>query len=393
MTAIARGCRLPLLALTLAAGLVHAAAPCRVAYDIGSSGIRAGASNSDMTTRSSIDYLASLRESGSLDGTVAPSIAALTEPFRKGLFDAACARVGGGFSAWRLALQQDVGKLIPDLMRIRAASGVAVIVVPQDVEGAYGYVGARKLLGSRLATSHVLDIGGGSLQVSGEKSSFGDAIGQKLWHQQACRALEKPAGLPCRLSPMTGDELATLRALLAKRLQAVGTALSGPVTMTAISRPVTHGVAPAVERLIGLPHGQTKVSRSDLGLAIAQVAGMTPDATATRLGIAPAYAAYLLSDMLLVEGLMQATGAAELQVAEIDLTNIPGLLADDRAYRWADDYGCYLLRLARDGLDAYGSDPASCYGRDKVSGLKRQGILQGETDSASPAKKFNPFSK
>lgn len=372
MTAIGQGCRLlPLLALTLAAGLAQAAAPCRVAYDIGSSGIRAGASNSSMTTRSGIDYLASLRETGSLDATVEPSIAALAEPFRKGWFDAACARVGGGFSAWRLALQQDVGKLIPDLTRIRTASGVAVIVVPQNVEGAYGYLGARKLLGSRLATSHVLDIGGGSLQISGEKSSFGDAIGQKLWHRQACEVLEKPAGLPCHLSPMTDDELATVRSLLSKRLQAVGTALSGPVTMTAISRPVTHGVAPAVERLLDLPHGQARVSRSDLGRAIAQVAGMTLDDTATRLGIAPAYAAYLLSDMLLVEGLMQATGAADLQIAEIDLTNIPGLLADDRAYRWADDYGCYLLRLARDGLDAYGSDPASCYGRDRAGGLKR----------------------
>jgi hypothetical protein len=358
---------LPLLACALASSLAHADAPCRVAYDIGSSGIRAGASNSDTTTRASIDYLAALRENGSLDASVEPTIAALAEPLVKGLFSAACARVGGGFSAWRLALGQDVGKLIPDLTRIKAATGVAVIVVPQNVEGSYGYVGARRLLGSRLTTSHVLDIGGGSLQVAGEQSSFGDAIGQKLWHQQVCQALGKRDGLPCGLSPMSGDELATVRALLAKRLEHVGASLRGPITMTAISRPVTHGVAPAVERLLGQPaDGGAKVgtvSRADLGSAIGQLAGMTLESTAARLGIAPGYAAYLLSDMLLVEGLMQATGVADLQVAEVDLTNIPGLLADDRAYRWADDYGCYLLRLARDGLDAYASDPASCYGR------------------------------
>ena len=364
MTAFRRTSRLlPLLACVLAAGLAHAQAPCRVAYDIGSSGIRAGASNSSMTTRAGIDYLASLRENGSLDATVGPTVAALAEPFNKRMFDIACARVGGGFSAWRMALQQDVGKLLPDLAQIRAASGVAVIVVPQQVEGAYGYLGARRLLGSRLVTSHVLDIGGGSLQIAGERSSFGDAIGQKLWHQQVCLALGKTGGLPCRLSPMTREELATVRGLLAKRLQNVGGSLGGPVTVTAISRPVTHGVAPAVERLLDKPPGQGALSLADLGSAIARLAGMTLEDTARQLGIAPAYAAYLLSDMLLVEGLMQAAGAAELQVAEVDLTNIPGLLADDSAYRWADNYGCYLLRLARDGLDAYSSDPASCYGR------------------------------
>lgn len=357
---------LPLLACALASGLAQAEAPCRVAYDIGSSGIRAGASNSDRTTRAGIDYLAALREHGSLDASVGPTVAALAQPFAEGLFSAACARVGGGFSAWRLALRQDVGKLIPDLTKIRAATGVAVIVVPQRVEGSYGYLGARRLLGSRLTTSHVLDIGGGSLQVAGEKTTFGDAIGQKLWHQQVCQALAKPGGLPCSLSPMTDDELATVRAILAKRLENVGASLGGAVTMTAISRPVTHGVAPAVARLLDRPPGSGSLSRADLGRAIGQLAGMTLEDTAARLGIAPAYAAYLLSDMLLVEGLMQAAGAADMQVAEVDLTNIPGLLADDRAYRWADNYGCYLLRLARDGLDAYGSDPASCYGRDPV---------------------------
>ena len=359
---------LPLLACALATGMAQAGEPCRVAYDIGSSGIRAGASNSTITTRAGIDYLAALRQNGSLDATVDATIAALLQPFRKGGFDTACARVGGGFSAWRLALQQDVGKLIPTLARIRAATGVAVIVVPQNVEGSYGYRGAQRLLGKRLLTSHVLDIGGGSLQVAGERSSFGDAIGQKLWHQQACEALGKPGGLPCRLSPMTDDELAAARSLLASRLKDVGASLHGPVTMTAISRPVTHGVAPAVERLLGKPHGATALSRADLGHAIALLAGMTLDDTAARLGVAPQYAAYLLSDMLLVEGLMQAGGATELQVADIDLTNIPGLLTDDTAYRWADDYGCYLLRLARDGLDAYASDPGTCGAHGRHTG-------------------------
>ncbi len=64
--------------------------------------------------------------------------------------------------------------------------------------------------------------------------------------------------------------------------------------------------------------------------------------------------------MLLVEGLLLATGGETLAVAEIDLTNIPGLLADDKAFAWPAHYGCYLDRLRSLGLAAYASDPASC---------------------------------
>ena len=372
MPAIKKAGRLlPLLACTLVAGFAQAAAPCRVAYDIGSSGVRAGASNNSMTTTASIDYLAALRENGSLAVTLEPTVAALAAPFRKELFDPACARVGGGFSAWRLALQQDVGKLIPVLTSIRAATGVAVVVVPQDVEGDYGYLGARSLLGARLTTSHVLDIGGGSLQIAGEQGSFGAAIGQKRWHEQVCQALGKPGPLPCSLSPMTGETLDAVRGLLAKRLQGLHSGLPGPVTLTAVSRPVTRGVAPAVQRLLDKPPGHAAVTRFDLGRAIEQVAGMTAGDTARRVDMPPAYAAYLLSDMLLVEGLMQASGAADLQVADIELTNVPGLLADDTSYRWADNYGCYLVRLARDGLDAYAGNPDSCHRRDPAGNLLR----------------------
>ena len=64
--------------------------------------------------------------------------------------------------------------------------------------------------------------------------------------------------------------------------------------------------------------------------------------------------------MLLVEGLLEATRGDSLMVAEIDLTNIPGLLADERAFAWQRHYGCYLDRLRGMGLDAYASDPDSC---------------------------------
>lgn len=354
--------------LGLACGLVSAIAwagePCRVAFDMGSSGIRAGASNSSVTTRVDIDYLGPLWAGRGLAETVAPTIAALRDLSEQAEFAAACARVGGGFSAWRFALEQGAGELASTLARIRAESGVPVLVMPQGAEGAYGYFAARQLLGDRLTTSHVLDIGGGSLQIAGERTSFGAALGQKVWHRELCRAIRNSASSPCTLQPMSGDELALARTVLAEKLRGVGAALPETVTMTAISRPVTRGVLPAVERLAGKGAGPNGLRRSDITAAIDRITHLTPGETAELIGNPTTHGAYLLSDLLLVEGLMQATGGTYLYVTEIDLTNLPGLLADDRAFAWGRRYSCYLERLRRLGVDAYASDPASCADED-----------------------------
>lgn len=358
-----RRCRVAGLAglvFALFSASTAALADCRVAFDMGSSGIRAGASNSAATARADIDYLGPLWAGHGLAETLAPTIAALRELPEKAGFPAECARVGGGFSAWRLALAQDAGQLAESLARIRDESGVAVLVMPQSREGAYGYFGARQLLGERLTSSHVLDIGGGSLQVAGERTSYGETLGQKVWHRVLCQEIRNAETTPCALQPMTGEELATARALLQEKLAGLAVALPEPVTMTAISRPVSRGVLPAVMHLTGTADGPAVFRRAALGRAIDSLAGSSREETSQAIGSPASYVAYLLSDMLLVEGLLQATGGDELQVAELDLTNLPGLLADDRAFAWPDRYGCYLDRLRRVGLAAYASDPASC---------------------------------
>lgn len=348
------------LVFALLAASTAADEACRIAYDMGSSGIRAGASTSRVTARADIDYLAPLWAGRGLEETLAPTIAALNDlPLQAG-FAGDCRRVGGGFSAWRLALGQDPEALAAILARLRAASGVALLVVPQGQEGAYGYFGARQLLGDRLTTSHVLDIGGGSLQVAGERHSYGEALGQKIWHRHLCRELRHDESAPCALQPMTGDELAAARRLTAEKLAGVGAALPPPVSMTAISRPVSRGVLPAVNRLLPQEATPGSLRLAALSTAIDQLAGLSRDETAARVGSPPSYVAYLLSDMLLVEGLLRATGGEVLPVAELDLTNLPGLLADDRAFAWAPHYACYLDRLREIGLAAYASDPATC---------------------------------
>jgi hypothetical protein len=353
-----------LLSVALAGALLgaqaFAAEPCRVAFDIGSSGIRAGASDSALTTRAEIDYLGALSAGDGLAATLPATIAALRELPRQGDFSPQCVGVGAGFSAWRLALQRDGEKLAMQLVDVKAASGVAVLVAPQNVEGAYGHFAARLALGDRLRTSHVLDIGGGSLQIAGEHSSFGAALGQKIWLRELCQAIRQTTSPTCALQPMSGDELAAARALLVEKLGGVSAAVPPPVTMTAISRPLTLGVWPALKRLRGQAGEPPRLERATLSAAIEELAALTLAQTTTRLGIGEKYAAYLLSDMLLAEGLLQATGGGELFIADVDLSNVPGLLADDRAFAWAANYGCYLDRLRRLGIDAYASDPASC---------------------------------
>lgn len=347
------------LVFALLATAVAAEPSCRVAFDIGSSGIRAGADNSSVTARGDIDYLGPLWAGRSLEETVAPTITALQDLPEKAGFSRECERVGGGFSAWRLAIDQGAGDLASILQRIWSASGVAVLVIPQLKEGAYGYFGARQLLGDALKTTHVLDTGGGSLQIAGERSTFGETLGQKVWHRHLCREIRNSESTPCSLQPMTGDELATARDLLAEKLKGVGSALPEPVSMTAISRPVSRGVLPAVRQFsVGNGEG-TGFQRVELTAAIERLARLNHEETVAQLG-ASRHLAWLLSDMLLVEGLLQATGGERLQVAEIDLTNLPGLLADDHAFAWQSHYACYLERLRSVGLAAYATDPATC---------------------------------
>lgn len=333
---------------------------CRIAFDLGSSGIRAGASNSALTTRAEIDYLGPQWAGRGLEETVVPTIAALRDLPEQGGFAPACVRVGGGFSAWRLALQQNPDELAATLARLQAASGVAVLVIPQLQEGAYGYFGARQLLGEQLKTSHILDIGGGSLQVAGERTSYGAALGQKIWHRHLCQQIRDAESSSCNLQPMSREQLAAARSLLQEKLKALGAALPEPVTMTAISRPVSRGVLPAVSRLAGDASPPNSLRRTALSAAIDRLAGLSADQTAALVGSSPSYISYLLSDLLLVEGLLLATAGDVLQVAELDLSNLPGLLADQRAFEWAARYGCYLERLPGLGIETYASDPATC---------------------------------
>lgn len=336
--------------------------PCRIAFDMGSSGIRAGASNSQRSAKRELDALGPLWAGKGISAIEPAVSAALRELPAQANFDAACARVGGGFSAWRLALQQDPAALSQTLRRLHRDTGVAVLVMPPQQEGAYGHYAARQTLGDQLTTTHVLDIGGGSLQVAGEQRSFAAPLGQKSWHRILCERLRDANEVPCALQPMDDRDLTRARALLTVRLADSG--LPPATTMTAISRPVSRGVYPAVRRVTPQAvdrEAQPRLLRqSEVTAAIAALAPLDLPATAARVQSEARHAAFLLSDLLLVEGLLGLTADRRLAIAETDLDNLPGLLADAHAFAWQRHYGCYLDRLAAQGIGAYASNPATC---------------------------------
>jgi len=345
------------LLLALAA---WAEAPCRIAFDLGSSGIRAGASEQSATARRDIDYLGPLWAGRSLAETIGPTIFALRDLPAEAGFGRDCLRIAGGFSAWRLQAEQDAELLATLLGRIQLASSVAVLVIPQNSEGRYGYFGAQQRLGAQLTTSHILDIGGGSLQIAGQERSFGTALGQQAWRRLLCQTLRDNAAADCPLQPLSQAELASAAELLKQKLAGLADTLGDAVSLTAISRPVTQGIMPAVTKLQGLSADASLLPRPALQASIAILSEWSLAETSQRLGIPEKFAAYLLSDMLLVDGLLQATGADHLAVAELSLTNLPGLLADERALAWAQHYDCYLQRLRQSGIAAFDSDPATC---------------------------------
>ena len=363
-----------LLGLTLVAwaamfGLAHGqvvrpanepAAACRIAFDMGSSGMRAAASGTgDGVTLPSrdLDLLTPLMQGQRLELLLPAVESALRELPQQARLPATCRQLGGGFSAWRLAWRQDGAQLSRQLETLREHTGVAVLVIPAAVEGRYGHDSAKQALGQRLQTSHILDIGGGSMQVAGHERSFGIELGQKSWSHLLCQTLGRGSGAACQLLPLQTLELQQARDLASQRLQALPAEV-GPGTLTAISRPVTRGIRSAL-RSLGVAQGES-ISAQELGTAIDRLSTMALTEVVQLTGLTENFAPYLVSDMLLVEAVMRAMNLSSLALAETAINNLPALLRDERAFAWSQRHPCYVQRLRELGPAAYFSDPAGC---------------------------------
>lgn len=364
--------------LAVAAPDARAQAPqrppaCTVGFDIGSSGIRVGSTADGRDGRVSIDYLGDLWAHGAIVATNEATVGAL----RKLADGTDCLTVAGAYSAWRLAIEREGAERVADtLAALHRQSGVAIFVIPQTVEGSYGYYGARRLLGGRLTTPYILDVGGGSLQIASSDGGWGTALGQKAWRKAFCAEAKGSADPSCAPNPVGEDAIDQSRRILAREMAEARAALGQGLRVTAVSSPVVRGIHPILaylangKRAIPGTVDATGFDRTALDGAIALMQRHDDDGIVRLLDQCPVagtgpvcqakFVATAVTDMLLVRTIMEGLGVQRLEVAEADLTNVPGILADPRAAVWAGRYDCYLDRLRRQGAQAYLSSPEGC---------------------------------
>lgn len=352
-------------------------AGCRIGFDVGSSGVRIGSADSAAQARTSIDYLADVWADNRIDASVGPTIAAFSVlPSQAGLPDG-CDAVAGGYSAWRLAMERGNRADVAETLRlIRARTGVALYVIPQDVEGTYGFYAARQALGDRLRDSYILDVGGGSLQIASIHTGWGAALGQKAWRKLYCHDGKGSDAAACSVNPVGPGAIALARKLLAGNVASARAVLGSLQEVTAVSAPVVKTMHPVIRHLAAqgriAADGITATSFDIAGLRAAiRVLSDKDDAALLHYldnclqmdGQAicvPSFLPTLVSDMLLVHAFMEGLGVRRLELAEANITNVPGLLADTRAWAWRDRYDCYLSRLVQQGDRAFKSNPATC---------------------------------
>jgi hypothetical protein len=364
-----------LLAL-LGVGAGHAEdQACRIGFDIGSSGIRVGSNTTGATASVDIDYFSDFWDDMKLDLSIEPTIQALLSlPNQAGLPNN-CIAVAGGYSIWRLAMDHagwsDTAKILENIHR---RTGVAIYVIPQEVEGFYGYFAAREILGDNLHTPYILDIGGGSLQIASVDRGWGAALGQRAWQQRFCEMVKNQASDLCVPNPVGPDASDRSASVLEPQIVEARTILGSGLRMTAVSPAVTKVIHPIVQilaakKLVNGAVDEHGFSLQALNEAIILLQEHNDDEILTLIDgcrwngnqvCNTDFVEYFVTNMLLVKTLMDGLSIEYLEVGSARINNVPGLLADQRTFDFASHYDCYLMRLKEEGVDAYRSEITSC---------------------------------
>ncbi|MEO5346790.1 MAG: hypothetical protein H7834_10490 [Magnetococcus sp. YQC-9] len=351
---------------------------CRIGFDVGSTGIRVGPAKNPDKAKVAIDYLGDVWPDHEINLTVDQTIQALHELPKRAGAPEGCLPVAGGYSAWRFAVQKgDPARLAMTLAKIHEQTGVPLFVIPQDIEGVHGFQAARQQLGDKLTTPFIFDLGGGSLQIAGEKTGWGTDLGQKAWRKLFCEQIKKNKDPSCAPNPVgiqaLGETIRFLQPRMDEAIRIVGTGIA----VTAVSAPVVKTIHPVLKFLAGerqaIPSGgvdERGFDRETLADAIGLLQAMDDDdlsrlfSDPTHHGANPVcenrYLATLVTDMLLVNALMEALEIQRLEVAFASITNVPGLIVDPYAASWRNHYPCYLKKLVEIGVDAFKADPESC---------------------------------
>ncbi|MBF0611835.1 MAG: hypothetical protein G8345_16845 [Magnetococcales bacterium] len=374
------GTKMLVLACCVASGMGSMSAKadeCRVGFDVGSSGLRVGTLESKETAKTGVDFLADVWSDNIINLTVDATVEAMTTLPEK-INKKGCHGVAGGYSAWRYAMEKGKPEqVVETLKEIQSRSGVYLFVIPQDVEGSYGYVAAKEALGDRLTTSHILDIGGGSMQIASKDGGWGTALGQKAWMKLFCEKVKQEKVDVCQPNPVGKAALETYQSILAPYTFEAKNSLKvdGAFAITAVSTNVVNTTLPVLDHLVNLKKsvaGRVTADgfdRQALQGAIALLSNKDDKALlATLDGCLWQEKAFcdgkfiksFVTDMLLVHAFMEALGLDWLHVGQANITNIPGILQDSRPLAWSKNYPCYLKRLQEQGSKAFNSDPGTC---------------------------------
>lgn len=367
------------LAVLLMAGLgmapVHSSA-CINGFDVGSSGIRIGSTTGSGRAKVNINYLEDVWVDKRIDTTIGETLEAFkTLPDKAGL-PKDCVPLAGGYSVWRMAAEQgDLNELANTLKHIQTESGVYLLVIPQDIEGRYAHEAVGIALGDRLRTPYILDIGGGSLQIATADNGWGTALGQRSWSRVFCENV-KHAAPQCLPNPVGQQGAQDARQALLPFIGSAKTQLGTGLKVTAISKPVAMGLLPIMNYMLQhniITAGVVEADgfdRTALEAGIAALAELDDDgilkllegctgkefkAPCQKQVVSP-----LVTDMLLLRGLMEELDIQRLEVAQADITNVDGIMADPQAMAWSKHFDCYLEHLKTSGIKGYFADPNQC---------------------------------
>lgn len=358
-------------------GFAHAENVCIHGFDVGSSGIRIGSTAAPGRAKVNIDYLDDVWVDKRIDTTIGETLDAFQTLPAKAALPTTCVPLAGGYSVWRLAAEQgDRDELAKTLKKIQAESGVYLFVIPQIIEGRYAYQMVVQSLGERLHTPYILDIGGGSLQIASANQGWGAPLGQRSWYRMFCEQIKHTPHPQCLPNPIGQDGWQQARQLLQHMIAGAPAELGKGVAVTAISKPVAYGVLPVLSHL--LHHGLIKkgavdasgFDREALEGGIAALAALDDEAILLLLDgcRGPAFKSpcqkpiisTMVTDMLLLQSLMETLEMPRLEVSQADITNVDGIMADAQAMAWSKQFDCYLERLRTVGTSAYLTDPSQC---------------------------------
>ncbi|MBF0295493.1 MAG: hypothetical protein HQL96_09915 [Magnetococcales bacterium] len=359
-----------LLLMPLAAG---AGEGCLVGFDVGSSGVRAGADHLEKIARVKIDYLEDVWPDNRIDVTNEASIAAFRELPKEIGVSGSCAAVAGGYSAWRHAMEKGrPTDVAATLATFRQRTGVHFFVIPQEVEGGYAYLAAQRILKERLQTPFVLDIGGGSMQFASLRNGWGAPLGQKSWRKRFCQSVKQLADPNCAPNPVGEGAWQQTIKILDQEVTAARERLGKGLRVTAISSTVVREIHPVL-RLLAPAGGEVDENgfgRRALAEAIRRLSTLDDAGILAALDNCrsidarptcdPGHVATFVTDMLLLHAFLEGLSIDRIEVGAADVNNVPGILADTRPRAWIPHYQCYLTRLQSAGIGAFLSDPGTC---------------------------------